>query len=112
MVHVPVGAVRSRTLDSEDFFAQVAFTRDFLGGMNLKRECLIGCDDLHEEGQVGSEGVEDARAKGFFRVLRNEVTQGSPIVDECWTIWVITEPKFRNRPRPWSFAQEFGDCAL
>ena len=112
MVHVPVGAIRRGALDSEDFFAQVAFTRDFLGWMNLKRECLVRCNDLHEEGQVGSEGVEDARAKGFFRVLCDEVAQSSPIVDECWTIWVITEPKFRNRPGTGGFTQEFSDCAL
>ena len=112
MVHVPVGTVRGGALNSQHFFAQVAFTRDFLGGMNLKRECLIGCDDLHEEGQVGSEGVEDARAKGFFRILRDEVTQGSPIVDERWAVGVIAKPELRNRPGTGGFTQEFSDCAL
>ena len=112
MVHIPIGTVRGGALDSQHFFAQVAFSSDFLCGMNLKRERLIGCDDLHEEGKIVSKGVEDSRSQGFLRILCDEVAQSRTVLEEGWAIWVITKPEFGNRPRPWSFAQEFGDCAL
>ena len=75
MVHVPVGTVRSGALNSQHFFAQVAFSSNFLCGMNLKRERLIGRNDLHEEGKIVSEGVEDSRSQGFLRILCDEIAQ-------------------------------------
>ena len=75
MVHIPIGTVRSGALDSQHFFAQEAFSSNFLCGMNLKRERLIGRNDLHEEGKITSKGVEDSRSQGLLRILCNEVTQ-------------------------------------